>query len=249
MMTTGSTRGKCWAEHSGQRRDQPPRSISVEAPQLAQKRCRECHQARLRAAAKSGASSRARPPIVSNAARAFACGCSVAENRGWPSWMPRNRSVAEACCHSSRPSSPTAGRPSRQTSWRAPVPVSSARRSGIDAYLVGAVDSRSRKEGLRPQARSSMTGPTRPLAGRGSADQPRRDRRAAATSPRQRERARTGRPQLQPEMREHMRDPTEHRPALRARRSIPVRASAAIPPSMPLAGRRTSQTQPFRSIQ
>ena len=95
-MTTGSTRGKCWAEHSGQRRDQPPRSISVEAPQLAQKRCRECHQARLRAAAKSGASSRQAPPIVSNAARAFACGCSVAENRGWPSWMPRNRSVAEA---------------------------------------------------------------------------------------------------------------------------------------------------------
>src|SRR3982751_1453466 len=131
MMTTGSTRGKCSAEQAGHERDQPPRTISVAWPQLAQKRWRECQRARLIAAANSGAS--ASCICASNGMTANGCvaGSASAEKRGASPSKPRKSAASPTSCHSRRPPSAIAGIPSRQASSRAsPRLVNSAILSG-----------------------------------------------------------------------------------------------------------------------
>src|SRR5438309_7417838 len=119
MITTGSTRGKCSAPQLAQRRDQPPRTITVEWPQLAQKACRECQRPKLIAAANSGASPSSSSVINGNGEKALAATGSIAEKRGdWPS-RPRKSSGRVTFAQTRCPSSDNEGRPSRHSSWSA----------------------------------------------------------------------------------------------------------------------------------
>src|SRR4029453_2881312 len=119
MMTTGSTRGKCSAEQAAHLRDQPQRMIWVAAPQLAQKRCRECHRERLKAAANKGASCSSSAAKSGNADHASGLASCTAVKQGTPSSIPRNRSALVTGRHASRPSAVSSGKPSRQASSRA----------------------------------------------------------------------------------------------------------------------------------
>ena len=196
MITTGSTRGKCSApQHSGSAATSRRGRCSVELPQLAQKA-----MARVPVGEAQRGGEERRVVASSKAADRVESGARIgvrlldgARSAAVAVLKPRNRPVRGRWLPDEPPvARRAAGRPSRQTSWRASAaPASSASRIGPDAQLIGAVESRVRRRRAQAaRALRSATGPLRRRGGRASAGRPRRGGRAAATSRRRRGSAR-----------------------------------------------------------
>src|SRR6185295_10093953 len=240
MITTGSTRGKCSAEQLGQRRDQPPRTMSVEWPQLAQKRWRVCQRERLSPAANSGASPSARIARRGNAAQGAPSASWIAEKRGLSPSSPRNSSGVVTGCQARRPSAVSSGRPLDHLSSRASLRPASAAMAAASPRNASA---RSRpaplKKGSGGKAPPACQRGCRRLAvkrretGFGEAIErlppTLADRLSAA---------------LETEFEAEVGEDVRH---LDRRGQWPP-GSAAMPPSRPFSGRRTSHTEPSRSI-
>ena len=182
-MTTGSERGKCSAPQPGQRRDQPPRTMSLAWPQTEQWPWRPCQLARLSAQANKGASARragpSRPKATPDGGDAAAVARSAELRRPGRGTAPAR---GPAPRRAGRASSST-GRPSAQASCRAsPRAASSASRSGCARSRSARSSPGSGEEGLRRQGRSAGRAPPRRRGDRGSAGRPRRGGRSAATS-------------------------------------------------------------------
>src|SRR4029453_10546491 len=149
MMTTGSDRGKCSAPQFGQRRDQPPRTMSLAWPQTEQWPWRRCQLARLSAQANKGAS--VSPSWASRPNAGTGGGSEGSDaNRGASPSSPRNSVASLICPQTRRPSLSSAGSPSAQTSCLASsCAQSSARRSGWE---------RTESAGSRPEPEKNGSG-------------------------------------------------------------------------------------------
>ena len=185
MITTGSTRGKCCAEHSGSAATSRRARSRVFAPQLAQKRWRECHQARLSAACEQrrfvvGE----RPDRVERRA-----GIGVRLLRGGEARLSVLNAEEQARARSppairACPSAPTAGRPSRQTSWRtsSPAAISASRASSTRTWSARSIPG-PEKKGSGGKRASSTQGPIRRRGGKALAGRPRRGRSSGCHQP------------------------------------------------------------------
>ena len=120
--------------------------------------------------------------------------------------------------------------------------------SGSARSMIGAVEAGAGEEGVRRQGLPFEQAPPRRRGGRASAGRPRRAGRAAATSLRRRRLGARDDMQVEREMGEAMARPSRAPGSAGGSSLHSGPGSAAIPPSMPLAGRRTSQTAPSRSI-
>ena len=213
----------------------------------------ECQRARLSAAANSGAS-----PSSSMAERAegalsvvVAGSSNGGEARRFAVEAEEQRPASSAGCQSSRAVVVRSRAGRRATRAR-------ARRRALasSAICVGSARSASarsrpgpREEGLRRQGAPAVQAPTPRPCGRASAGPASASRSSGCHQPSPAGSARGTIVQVEREMGEDVADGADRvRRGCGASSLQSLPGSAAIPPSRPLAGRRTSQTSPSRSI-